>query len=219
MLRFLVIILISTSIAAAYMPITLHLINSNILASIRGGNNHNNEHHKGQMNENIFKVNTETIDNDEATIKSTNTTKSNGAINAWRRILPTRITEKIFQHFFSIFILDPDILRSCAKVCSFVVWTFMILSFLGTIGVDTKPLLSLLSISGLTIGFAAKDILTNTFAGIFILFTRPFKRGWVISVCGYRGQVLSTDIRYLRMLLLKVCTPSYLTIIRRCIYY
>ena len=218
MLRFLVIILISTSIAAAYMPISLHLFKSNIFTSIRGGNNHNNEH-KGQMNENIFKVNTDTIDYDEATIKSTNTTKSNNAINAWRRILPTRITEKIFQHFFSIFILDPDILRSCAKVCSFVVWTFMILSFLGTIGVDTKPLLSLLSISGLTIGFAAKDILTNTFAGIFILFTRPFKRGWVISVCGYRGQVLSTDIRYLRMLLLKVCTPSYLTIIRRCIYY
>lgn len=80
---------------------------------------------------------------------------------------------------------------------------YNLITFVGTVGIDTKPLISLVSILSLTIGFAAKDILTNTFAGIFILFTRPFKRGWVISVCGYRGRVLSTDIRYLRLESLK----------------
>lgn len=64
-------------------------------------------------------------------------------------------------------------------------------------------MLSLLSISGLTIGFAAKDILTDTFAGFYILFIRPFKRGQIISVNGNRGKVMSVDIRYVRLLNLK----------------
>lgn len=121
----------------------------------------------------------------------------------WRKLVPSRITEMMFKRFFSIFFNDPDILKTFAKACSWILWLFVVLSFLGTVGVDTKPLISLLGISGLTIGFACKDILQNTFAGIFILFTRPFKRGWIISVCGYRGRVISTDIRYLRLEILK----------------
>jgi small conductance mechanosensitive channel len=66
-------------------------------------------------------------------------------------------------------------------------------------GYDTKPLLSLLSVSGLTIGFAAKDILTNTFKGLFILFTKPFQRHWTISVNGFRGKVISIDSRFVKL--------------------
>jgi small conductance mechanosensitive channel len=66
-------------------------------------------------------------------------------------------------------------------------------------GYDTKPLLSLLSVSGLTIGFAAKDILTNTFKGLFILLTKPFHRNWTISVNGFRGKVLSIDSRFVKL--------------------
>jgi hypothetical protein len=62
----------------------------------------------------------------------------------WRKLLPSRITERFFRHFLSLFIGDPDILKSCAKGCSWVLWSFFCLSLLGTVGVDTKPLLSLL---------------------------------------------------------------------------
>jgi len=117
----------------------------------------------------------------------------------WRKLFPSRMTELMFKRFFSIFFSDPDILKTFSKACSWLVWFFVAISLMSSVGVDTKPLISLLGISGLTIGFACKDILQNTFAGFFILFTRPFKRGWIISVCGYRGKVISTDIRYLRL--------------------
>lgn len=118
-------------------------------------------------------------------------------------IFPTKIVDDIIRKIVSIIFIDPDIINSITKVCGCIFWIYTALSLLGTVGIDTKPLLSLLSISGLTIGFAAKDILTNTFAGIFILFTRPFKRGWIINVCGFRGRVISVDIRFLTLRNLK----------------
>ena len=111
----------------------------------------------------------------------------------------TKFMERFFKRFLSLFFLDPDIIRITSKICAGVFWVYMALSTLGTLGFDTKPLLSLFSISGLTIGFAAKDILTNTFAGIFILFTRPFKRGQIISVNNMRGRVVSVDVRYVKL--------------------
>ena len=51
----------------------------------------------------------------------------------------------------------------------------------------------------MTIGFAAKDLITNTFAGIFVLFSRPFHRGSVITVNGFKGKVLSMDLRYVKL--------------------
>ena len=114
-----------------------------------------------------------------------------------------RFLERFFRGFLSIFINDIDILKVTSKICATVFWAYLLLSALGTLGFDTKPLLSLLSISGLTLGFAMKDILTNLFAGIFIIFVRPFKRGQIITVNNVRGKVVSIDIRYCRLLSLK----------------
>ena len=113
--------------------------------------------------------------------------------------LNVRFVESFFSNVLSIFVTDPDTLRISAKAASWITWAFFILSALGTFGFDTKPLLSLLSVSGLTIGFAAKDILTNLFKGFFILLTKPFKRGWIISVNGFRGKVLSIDSRFVKL--------------------
>jgi len=114
-----------------------------------------------------------------------------------------RFLERFFRGFLSIFIDDIDILKVTSKICATIFWAYFLLSALGTLGFDTKPLLSLLSISGLTLGFAMKDILTNLFAGIFIIFVRPFKRGQIITVNNVRGKVVSIDIRYCRLLSLK----------------
>lgn len=117
--------------------------------------------------------------------------------------LSTRFMERFFRRFLSLFFADPDILRITSKIFATVFWCYLGLSALGTLGFDTKPLLSLLSISGLTLGFASKDILTNTFAGIFIIFTRPFKRGQIITVNNLRGRVMSIDVRYCKLQNLK----------------
>lgn len=111
----------------------------------------------------------------------------------------TRFMEDFFKGCLSFLFKDPDILRISSKILSSIFWVYIALSTLGTIGFDTKPILSLLSISGLTFGLASKDILTNTFAGLFVLITRPFKRGDIVTVGNFKGKVVSIDIRYCKI--------------------
>lgn len=109
-------------------------------------------------------------------------------------------TQNFFEKFVRSIISDPDLTRLVAKAFSYGFWTFIVLILLGTIGIDTKPLLSLISVLGITIGFAAKDLIKNGFAGLFILFTRPFQRGDLILVGSFKGRVLSVDLRYVKLL-------------------
>jgi len=116
-----------------------------------------------------------------------------------KRIMNAIATEPFFKGVTSAVIDDPDVAIVTAKILSYSFWFFIILVALGTIGVDTKPLLSLFSVAGITLGFSAKDFIANTFAGVFVLLTRPFERGDLISVGSLKGKVLSIDIRYMRL--------------------
>lgn len=109
-------------------------------------------------------------------------------------------TELFFKRFIQPIVSDPDIAGFTIKSLSIGFWVFLSLVTLGTVGIDTKPLISLLSVAGITVGFAAKDILTNSFAGLYILLSRPFQRGDFISVDGYKGKVISIDLRYVKLL-------------------
>ena len=107
--------------------------------------------------------------------------------------------DNVVERFLGLVIDDPDALRVAVKILSTVIWAFIILSALGTVGFDTKPFLSLISVLGLTVGLSIKEILTNTFAGLLIILTSPFKRGWIISIGGFKGKVLSIDTRYVKL--------------------
>lgn len=109
-------------------------------------------------------------------------------------------TQSVFYSITETVINDPDIANLVAKILSYSFWAFLALVIIGTIGVDTKPLLSLFGVVGVTIGFSAKDFISHSIAGIFILLTRPFERGSTISVGGLKGKVLSIDMRYVRLL-------------------
>lgn len=137
----------------------------------------------------------------------------------FNNIFRLRFVTSLIKKFLQIFISDPDITSIVSRLLSWVIWSYVVLSIMGTCGVDTKPVLSLLSISGLTLGFAAKDILTNTYAGAYIMFMRPFKRGMTITVDSdnyngipLRGKVLSIDTNYVQLLCSngsKILLPSH----------
>ena len=67
---------------------------------------------------------------------------------------------------------------------------------LGTAGFDIVPLIAALGLSGLALGFALKDALSNAVAGVMILLHRPFAAGDTIAVAGFEGKVAGTDLRY-----------------------
>ncbi len=70
---------------------------------------------------------------------------------------------------------------------------------LAAIGVNTASLLTSLGIAGLTVGFAAKDALSNLISGLLIFWDRPFVIGDLVEVGGQYGQVERITLRSTRV--------------------
>ena len=68
-------------------------------------------------------------------------------------------------------------------------------------GVDATGWIASAGILGLAVGFAAKDTLSNLFAGVFILADAPYIVGdFIVLGSGQRGQVVDIGIRSTRIL-------------------
>lgn len=65
--------------------------------------------------------------------------------------------------------------------------------------VDLAAVIGGLGISSVAIGFAFKDILQNTLAGLLLLFRQPFEIGDQIEVAGHTGTVEAITIRETRL--------------------
>ena len=75
-----------------------------------------------------------------------------------------------------------------------------IVSALGTMGVDVAAMVTGLGLTGFAVGFALKDIISNSLAGILILIYKPFQRQDRIFVpavpVNLEGHVVHVDLRY-----------------------
>lgn len=65
--------------------------------------------------------------------------------------------------------------------------------------VDLAAVIGGLGISSVAIGFAFRDILQNTLAGLLLLFRQPFEIGDQIEVAGWTGAVEAITIRETRL--------------------
>jgi small-conductance mechanosensitive channel len=94
---------------------------------------------------------------------------------------------------------DVDMARFISKTAAMTVYSFIGITALGTLGVDTKPIIAGIGVTGFTVGFALKEIAANLLAGILLMFQRPFQKGQylrVLSGAGLEGEVESIDSRY-----------------------
>jgi small conductance mechanosensitive channel len=66
---------------------------------------------------------------------------------------------------------------------------------LGVTGVQVTALVASLGLVGVTIGFALKDVLANSMAGVLLLLQRPFTIGDSITVSGFEGVVIDIRVR------------------------
>jgi small-conductance mechanosensitive channel len=67
---------------------------------------------------------------------------------------------------------------------------------LGTVGVNVSALVAGLGLTGLAIGIALKDVVSNAIAGIMILIYKPFQRNDRIVVTALEGTVVQIDLRF-----------------------
>ena len=84
-------------------------------------------------------------------------------------------------------------LGKVAKISLYVVGA---VCALGTFGINVTALVAGLGLTGFALGFALKDIVSNTLAGILVIIYRPFQPGDEIKVGAFQGNVVSIDLRY-----------------------
>ena len=95
--------------------------------------------------------------------------------------------------------LDPTAANFVQTMLKYVLLTIGIVTALGRVGVNTASILTSLGVAGLTLGFAAKDALSNMISGIFIFWDRPFVIGDLVEVGGEYGRVESITMRSTRV--------------------
>ncbi|RAL21706.1 hypothetical protein DL240_12695 [Lujinxingia litoralis] len=110
--------------------------------------------------------------------------------------IAARITRKAIKTAIKRSRLEPS-----ALFTQFVVNTasksVVLLAFvvaLGNLGVDTGALIAGLGVTGLVLGFALKDTLSNFAAGMLILLYRPFDIGHFVEITGITGTVLDLTL-------------------------
>lgn len=95
---------------------------------------------------------------------------------------------------------DPDAAKLVSKTITLSAYTLAGISLLGTLGLDTSPLLTGIGITGFTLGFAVKEVATNLLSGAMLVMGRTVRKGqWirvvVASMPGVEGKVESVDVR------------------------
>lgn len=90
--------------------------------------------------------------------------------------------------------IDPTIGGFVGNLAHVLIMTFVIITALGQLGVDTKTFAAVIAAAGLAIGLALQGGLSNFAAGFLIVTFRPFKAGDMINGAGVEGVVEEVQI-------------------------
>jgi small conductance mechanosensitive channel len=90
--------------------------------------------------------------------------------------------------------IDETISGFIGNLVHALIMTFVVITALGQIGVDTKSFAAIIAAAGLAIGLALQGGLANFAAGFLIVVFRPFRKGDVIQGAGVEGVVEEVQI-------------------------
>ena len=95
--------------------------------------------------------------------------------------------------------LDETTYSFVETAVKFTILTIGVVSALDSVGINTGALLASLGIVGVTIGFAARDSLSNFISGIIIFIDRPFVLGDLVEIDDKYGRVSEITLRSTRV--------------------
>lgn len=95
--------------------------------------------------------------------------------------------------------LDETAAAFVKTILKYSVLAVGLLSALSAVGIDTSAVVTSLGIAGLTIGFAARDALSNLISGILIFVDRPFVIGDLVEIEDKYGRVDQITLRSTRI--------------------
>ena len=95
--------------------------------------------------------------------------------------------------------LDPTAASFLKTIIKYAVMIIGTVTALSKVGINTASILTSLGVAGLTLGFAAKDALSNMISGLFIFWDRPFVIGDLVEIGGQYGRVENITMRSTRV--------------------
>lgn len=111
-------------------------------------------------------------------------------IGAWLIRKVKAIIARVFERKGT----DPGIASFTQSIVSIALTIMLIITTVGTLGIDTTSLAALLAGGGMAIGMALNGTVQNFAGGIMLLIFRPFKAGDFIEAQGYSGTVREVTI-------------------------
>ena len=90
--------------------------------------------------------------------------------------------------------VEPTIQTFLKSFVNITLVTLLIISIVGTLGVNTTSLAALLASAGLAVGMALSGNMQNLAGGLILLFFKPYKVGDFIEVQGVSGTVKAIQI-------------------------
>jgi small conductance mechanosensitive channel len=90
--------------------------------------------------------------------------------------------------------MEPPLRILLVRVVRLIVMLFVLVMVLDKFGVPVLTLVAGLGVAGVGVGFALQGVLSNLFAGLTIIFTKPFRVGEYVEVLGVYGQVQSIEL-------------------------
>ncbi|RLG80221.1 MAG: mechanosensitive ion channel family protein [Thermoprotei archaeon] len=96
--------------------------------------------------------------------------------------------------------LPVKLVRMITRIIYYVLVFLVLVSVLGTIGIDLTGLVVAGGVVGIILGFALQNTVANLFSGLFLQWEKPFKIGNGVKIGGIEGividqSILSTRIR------------------------
>ena len=77
------------------------------------------------------------------------------------------------------------------SIFKYLIYIFIVLSTLNVYGINTTGVIASIGIAGVIIGLAFQDLVADFLAGVCILFDDKYTIGDIISVNGFKGEVIA----------------------------
>ena len=94
---------------------------------------------------------------------------------------------------------DKTLSRTLVSISRKVVKFFLLLMFVGYIGIDTSSVVAAITAGAVTVGLALQGALSNLASGVLIICLRPFRVGDFIECAGLKGTVEEIGLFQTRM--------------------
>lgn len=90
--------------------------------------------------------------------------------------------------------VDVTVTKFLAGTLKLLIMAFAVMVALGKFGIEIAPLIAGVSVAGFGLSFALQGPLSNYASGAALIFTKPFKVGDIIEVCGVDGEVVDMKL-------------------------